>query len=50
MTRQRKTPVLIVLGTADLACFALGNMNYGEIWSWVGVMGLLLFLALFEFL
>ena len=33
-----------------LTCFALGNMHYGDIWSWMGVVGLLLFLALFEFL
>lgn len=50
MTPQRKTTVLIILGVTDLACFALGGMHYGEVWSGVGVLGLLLFLALFEFL
>lgn len=50
MTQRQKTTVLTVLGAADLTCFALGNVHYGETWSWIGVLGLLLFLALFEFL
>lgn len=47
---RQRTTVLIMLGVADLACFALGNMHYGETWSWLGVIGLLLFLLLFEVL
>lgn len=50
MTSQQKTTVLTIIGVADLACFALGNMSYGEVWSWMGVIGLLLFLLLFEVL
>lgn len=50
MTQRQKTKVLALLGVADLACFALGRLHYGEIWSGLGVLGLLLFLALFEFL
>ncbi len=50
MTQRRKTKLLVFLGVADLACFALGNMQYGDIWSGLGVVGLLLLLALFEYL
>ena len=50
MTSRQKTTVLTIIGLADLTCFALGNMHYGEIWSWLGVVGLLLFLLLFEVL
>jgi hypothetical protein len=50
MTSQQRTTVLTVVGITDLICFALGNMNYGEVWNWIGVMGLLLFLLLFEVL
>lgn len=50
MTQRRKTKLLVLVGGADLACFALGNMHYGETWSGLGVLGLFLFLALFEFL
>lgn len=50
MTPRQKTTVLVIIGVADLTCFALGNMAYGEVWSWLGVIGLLLFLLLFEFL
>ena len=50
MRSRLRTPILIAVGILDLACFALGNMHYGEVWSWMGVVGLLLFLALFEFL
>lgn len=50
MTQQQKTKILTLLGVADLVCFALGGLHYGEVWSGLGVLGLLLFLALFEFL
>lgn len=50
MTLRQKTTVLTILGIADLTCFALGNMRYGEVWSLLGVIGLLLFLLLFEVL
>jgi len=50
MTRQQKTRTLTVLGIFDLTCFALGGLSYGDIWSGMGVMGLLLFLVLFEVL
>ena len=50
MTQRRKIKLLVLVGGADLACFALGNMHYGETWSGLGVLGLFLFLALFEFL
>ena len=47
---EQKTKILTVLGVADLACFALGGLHYGELWSGLGVLGLLLFLAVFELL
>lgn len=50
MTRRQKTKTLAILGIADLACFAFANFGYGEIWNGLGVFGILLFLALFEFL
>ena len=50
MTRRQKTKTLAILGVVDLICFALGSFHYGEIWSGLGVFGLLLLLALFEFL
>ncbi len=50
ITRSQKTKLLAFLGVADLTCFALGSMQYGEIWSGLGVAGLLLLLGLFEFL
>lgn len=50
MTQRQKTQTLILLGIADLLCFALGGLHYGEIWSGLGVLGLFLFLTLFEFL
>lgn len=50
MAPRQRTTVLATIGVADLACFALGTMNYGEVWSWMGVIGLLLFLLLFEVL
>ena len=50
MSQQRKTRILTVLGVTDLVFFALGGLHYGKMWSGFGVLGLLLFLALFEFL
>jgi len=50
MTQQQRNNTLLLLGVVDLACFALGGLHYGEFWSGLGVLGLLLFLALFEFL
>lgn len=50
MSSQQKTVLLATLGVTDLLCFALGNMHYGDIWSVLGVVGLLLFLRLFEVL
>jgi len=50
MAQHRKTKILTLLGMADLACFALGGLHYGDVWSGLGVLGLLLFLVLFEFL
>ena len=50
MRSRLRAPILIAVGILDLACFALGNMHYGDIWSCVGAVGLLLFLILFEFL
>lgn len=50
MNRRKKATILVLLGAADLTCFALGGLEFGEIWSGLGVMGLLVLLALFEFL
>lgn len=50
MTRRQKTTILTVIGVADLACFVFANVGCGEIWNGLGVFGILLFLALFEFL
>ena len=50
MIQQQKTTILTLLGVADLTCFALGGLHYGDVWSGLGVLGLLLFLVLFEFL
>jgi hypothetical protein len=50
VAQRQKTQLLAALGVADLACFALGGLHYGEIWSGMGVLGLLLFLALLQFL
>lgn len=50
MTTRLRTPILLAVGAADLTCFALANMHYGEFWNGVGVCGILVFLALFEVL
>mgnify|MGYP007091091151 CR=1 FL=1 len=50
VTESQKNTTLFALGSLDLACFALGGMHYGDVWSGMGVFGLLLFLALFELL
>lgn len=48
--RPSKTTILLALGSADLTCFALVNMHYGDVWGFAGVAGLILLLAAFEFL
>ena len=50
MTQRQKTKILTMLGVVDLACFALGGLHYGEIWSGLGVLGLLLFLLFLQVL
>jgi len=50
MNLQPRTLILAGVAAADLGCFALANLHYGEVWNGVGVFGLLLFLALFEML
>jgi hypothetical protein len=50
MKGQHKTTFLTALITADLACFVLGGLNYGDQWSVAGVVGLFLFLLLLEVL
>ncbi len=44
-----KTTILLTLGSLDLTCFALVNLNYGDVWGFTGGAGLVLLLAVFEF-
>ena len=44
-TRQR-TLLLAALGLADLTCFALRSLGYGDLWRTAGAAGLLLWLVL----
>lgn len=50
MMNQLRTPILLTVGAADITCFTLANLHYGEFWNGVGVAGILVFLALFEIL
>lgn len=50
MTGKRRTPLLAALLIADLTCFALGGLGYGETWSFAGAVGLIVFLVCFELL
>jgi hypothetical protein len=50
MKDRLRTPILATVAAADIACFVLANMHYGEVWNGVGVFGILLFLVLFELL
>jgi hypothetical protein len=48
MTAQQRTALLTTVGLADLACFVLGSLHYGETWSMVGAIGLFVWLMLVE--
>jgi hypothetical protein len=48
MKSSQRTILLTAAGLADLACFALGSLGYGEAWGAAGAMGLLAWLVLIE--
>jgi hypothetical protein len=48
MTTRQRTTLLTAAGLADLACFVIGGLGYGETWRMIGAIGLLVWLVLIE--